>query len=579
VNSLRARLIWGFSLVAVVPLALALALLGTRIRQTMEQQASERLDGAIRVARGELVADGQRLAARVALLARDPQLKRLYLVGSASGLELRQFLAEQRFLLGLDYLAVADTGWRVSADASLAPPVGGRASSEAMEVESLPVAADSGLAVLVLANASGLALDARAPIPYAGASVGWVRGGVRVDSTFLARLRRLSGLELLLRDAGGRVLATTLAGREAPAMRPADPSIGRVHLGGQTYLTREVDLRLGAEGAPPRLTALASTAAADDALTVLGATAVALGVLGVLLAIVLGVVWSHQLARPVVRLAGFSERISRGEWDEPLAMESMRELQTLVDALERMRHDLRTYRDHLRTSERQAAYGEMARKVAHEIKNPLTPIALSVQGLKRSYDQKHPDFGATLDEAVRTVGEEVQRLKSLLQEFNELGRFPPPRPTPFVVGELLGDLKTLFHHEVEAGRLMFDLPPAVLSLVADPGQFRQALINLIQNALDATAAGAAGKAGAVRVAVARNGDTLCIGVSDDGPGMSEAQRAQLFVPGFTTKTHGTGLGLTIVERIVSDHKGTIAVESAPGRGTSFVIRLPMKPEA
>ena len=580
-NSLRARLIWGFSLVALVPLCLALALLGTRIRQTMEQQSAVRLEGAIGVARGELVADGQRLAARVALLARDPQLKRLYLVETAGDLELRQFLAEQRFLLGLDYLAVIDSAGRVSTDASFAVPAGGRTWSEPLDVETLPVAADSGLSVLTLANASGLALDARAPVLYAGGRVGAVRGGVRVDSTFLARLQRLSGLELLLRDAQGRVLATTLRGREAPAMRPADPSVARVRLEGRTYLTREVDLRLGPAGAPPRLTALASTAAADDAMAVLGSTAVVLGVLGVLLAIVLGVVWSHQVAGPVVRLAGFSERISRGEWDEPLAMESMRELKTLVDALERMRHDLRTYRDHLRASERQAAYGQMARKVAHEIKNPLTPIALSVQGLKRSYDQKHPDFGATLDEAVRTVGEEVQRLKALLQEFNELGRFPPPRPVPFVVGELMGDLRALFHHEVVAGRLAFDLPPTVLPLVADPRQLRQALLNLIQNALDATASGAPGGNGPghVRVAAAGNGEKLFIEVSDDGPGLSEQQRAQLFMPGFTTKTHGTGLGLTIVERIISDHRGTIEVESAPGRGTSFVIQIPTKPEA
>jgi nitrogen fixation/metabolism regulation signal transduction histidine kinase len=239
-----------------------------------------------------------------------------------------------------------------------------------------------------------------------------------------------------------------------------------------------------------------------------------------------------------------------------------------------MRNDLRTYRDHLRASERQAAYGQMARKVAHEIKNPLTPIALSVQGLKRSYDQKHPDFGATLDEAVRTVGEEVHRMKTLIQEFNELGRFPPPRMVPFVIGELMGDLRTLFHHEVVAGRLAFDLPPQVMPLVADAGQLRQAFLNLIHNALDATAAAN----GHVRVAVAAHDTTLFVAVSDDGPGLSEPQRAQLFVPGFTTKTHGSGLGLTIVERIISDHRGTIEVDSAPGRGTSFVIQLPMKAE-
>jgi len=574
-NSLRARLILGFSLVAVLPLAVALLLLGTRIRQTMEAQAAGRLDAAIGVAHGELVADGQRLAARVDLLARDAQLKRLFLVDVAGSLELKQFLAEQRFLLGLDYLAVTDTAGRVIADASLAPAVGGRASTEALDTETLPPAADSGLAVLTLGNASGLALDARAPIPYVNASVGLVRGGVRVDSTFLARLKRTSGLELLLRDERGRVLATTLTGREAPQMRPADPSLAQVKLAGQTYLTREMDLRLGPAGTPPpRLTALASTAAADDAILVLTSTAVALGVLGVLLAIVLGIVWSHQVSRPVVRLAGFSERISRGEWDEPLAMESMRELQTLVDALERMRADLHAYRDHLRASERQAAYGQMARKVAHEIKNPLTPIALSVQGLKRAYDLKHPDFEATLADAVRTVGEEVQRLKQLLQEFNDLGRFPTPRPVPFVAGELMGDLRTLFHHDVVAGRLAFHWPPAVLPLVADPAQLRQALINLIQNALDVTAAAN----GHVRVDVAAHGDRLWFAVGDDGPGLSPEQRAQLFVPGFTTKAHGNGLGLTIVERIVLDHRGTIEVDSEPGRGTTFVIQLPMKQE-
>src|SRR5262249_38099969 len=121
-----------------------------------------------------------------------------------------------------------------------------------------------------------------------------------------------------------------------------------------------------------------------------------------------------------------------------------------------------------------------------------------VQGLKRAYDQKHPDFAATLEDAVRTVGEEVQRLKQLLQEFNELGRFPPPRPIPFVAGDLLSDLRTLFHHEVVAGRIAFDTPGAVLPLVADRDQIRQALLNLIQNGLDATAA----TNGHVRVVVA-----------------------------------------------------------------------------
>ncbi len=568
-NSLRARLILGFSLVAVLPLALALVLLEQRIQQTVRAQAAARLEAAIDVVRGELADDGARLAARLRLLARDAQLKRLHLGGSETELELRQYLEEQRFLLGLDYLGVTDTAGRLIADASLAPSAG----AAAVGAGALPATADSGLGFVALAGHAGLVLDARSPILYADNRVGLVRGGLRLDSLFLARLQRTSALDLVLRDESGATLATTLHGSHAPAPRPADSTMGRVRLGDHAYFTREADLQRDAPAGAlrPRLTALASSAAADDAITVLRFTALALGGLGVLVAIVLGIVWSHQVARPIVRLANFSERISRGEWDEPLSLESMRELQTLVDALERMRTDLGGYRERLRASERHAAYGQMARRVAHEIKNPLTPIALSLAGLQRSYAQGRADFGATLEEAARTVSEEVQRLKQLLHEFGELGRFPPPRLTMFDARELLRDLGSLHAHDAEAGRLSLQSPPGALTVNADRDQLRRALLNLAQNALDATSA----VGGHVRVSAAADGGALRLAVSDDGPGLSEEQKNQLFVPGFTTKAHGSGLGLTLVERIVSDHGGTLEVESAQAHGTTFVIRLPL----
>jgi signal transduction histidine kinase len=589
VNSLRARLILGFTLVAVLPLALALLLLGQRFQHSVRAEAAVRLAAATDVVQGELRADADRLAARLALLARDPELKRLYLVETTDNLELRQYLADRRFLLGLDYLAIADTAGRVQIDAATAPAARMQAGREAMAADLLPATRDSGLAVVALGAARALALDACAPIPYMGDSVGFVRGGLLLDLPFLDRLKRSSGLDLILRDSTGRILASTFNPRPAPGTAaPAwvlevdrdrfgysghepDSTALRVVLAGRSYLMRDAALGIGPRQVA-RLTALASTASADDALTVLRTAALLLGLVGVVLGVMLGGLWSHQLSRPVERLAEFSERISRGEWDEPLQMQSVRELKTLVDALERMRADLRTYRDRLRASERQAAYGQMARKVAHEIKNPLTPIAISVAGLKRSYDQGHPEFAATLDEAVRTVGEEVQRLKVLLQEFSDLGRFPTPRPARFALGDLLSYLRSLYAHEVEDGRLSFEWPPGALMLMADKDQLRQALINLVQNALDATTA----NAGHVRVAAAAEGESLLLTVSDDGPGMSEEQRAQLFVPGFTTKAHGSGLGLTIVERIVSDHGGSIEVTSVPGRGTDFIVRLALE---
>ncbi len=574
-SSLRARLIIGFSLVAVLPLALALLLLEQRLRLSVRAQAVARMDAAIAGVQGELASHGERLAARLELLAREPRLKRLHLVSADGGLELRSHLEDTRFLLGLDYLAVTDTAGGVVADASLAP----QAAGAQVEATALPAARDSGLAVLPLRPDGGLVLDARAVIRYVDEPVGHVRGGLRLDGPFLARLQRASGLELMLREPGGRVLASTLAGGEAPAARPGEADAGLVRLGGRGFFTRETALRAGSPSRETgvRLVALAPTAQADDAVAVLRVTAATLGGLGILLAIVLGIVWSHQVARPVVRLAAVSERLARGEWDEPVELESLRELRALVDALERMRVDLRAYRENLRASERQAAYGQMARRVAHEIKNPLTPIALSVAGLQRAWQQGHEGFPEALDQAVRTVGEEVARLKALLQEFAELGRFPPPRPEDLDAGELLADLAALHAHDVGSGRLRFERPePAppearTLRVRADRDQLRRALLNLVQNALEA---GGATAPGPVRVSAAAEGGALRLEVADQGPGLTEEQRAQLFVPGFTTKAHGSGLGLALVERIVADHGGAITVDSVPGRGTSIVIRIP-----
>jgi nitrogen fixation/metabolism regulation signal transduction histidine kinase len=214
----------------------------------------------------------------------------------------------------------------------------------------------------------------------------------------------------------------------------------------------------------------------------------------------------------------------------------------------------------------------MARKVAHEIKNPLTPIAVSVADLKRSYEQQRPDFPRILDQAVRTIGDEVETLKRLLSEFSEFGRFPAPRLAPCRVADLLADLETLYGRDVASERLAFSHPEAGAVISADAGQMRQALINLIQNGLEA-----AGQTGRVRVEAGTAGGEILITVADTGPGLSAEQRSRLFTPGFTTKTRGSGLGLTIVERIVNEHGGAITVESGAGSGTAFRIRLPRGP--
>lgn len=568
-NSLRVRLVLGFSLVAILPVAIAMVLLGTRIESTERDQSAGRLAAALGFLRARLAADGERLSEKLSLLAADAQLKRLYLVDAGSDAGLREYLATQQFLLDLDYLGVMDTSGAVVADGSTWSTSRPRPGRDLVPAEALRVVRAPGLGLAALPGGRALSLDGAATILYQGQGVGLVRGGLALDSLRLSELRETSGVELVLWDAGGRVVASTLAGASSLAL-PEGGATARVALGGRSYFARADALAPGG-GPAARIAGLVPTASSDETLASLRATSLVLGLLAVALAVVLGLVWSLQLSRPVERLAEFSQRISRGEWEEPLALESMRELQALVDALERMRAELRDYRERLVAGERQAAYGQMARKVAHEIKNPLTPIAVSVADLKRSYDQQRPDFPQILEQAVRTIDEEVQSLKRLLQEFSDFGRFPRPEFAPCDLGALLADLRALFGGEVERGRLAFAPVEPGLEAPADRGQLRQALVNLIQNGLDVLTDG-----GVVRVHARRNGERAELGISDDGPGLNPEQRAQLFVPGFTTKAHGSGLGLTIVERIVTDHGGTIEVDTAPGRGTTFTLRLPLK---
>jgi len=239
-----------------------------------------------------------------------------------------------------------------------------------------------------------------------------------------------------------------------------------------------------------------------------------------------------------------------------------------------MRHDLRDYRERLIASERHAAWGLMARKVAHEVRNPLTPIAVSVADLKRSFERGRDDFPQILDEAVRTIGAEVDSLKRILQEFSDFARLPSPQPAPCRLSELLSDLASLYGGDVAAQRLTIAPPERDVTFSADRGQLRQALVNLIQNGLEAI-----GPDGRVAVSAQADGDRLAIVVADSGPGLSAERAADLFVPNLTTKPHGSGLGLTIVQRIVNDHRGSIVAESAPGRGTTFRIVLPLEARA
>ncbi len=227
--------------------------------------------------------------------------------------------------------------------------------------------------------------------------------------------------------------------------------------------------------------------------------------------------------------------------------------------------------------QRMAAWREIARRIAHEIKNPLTPIQLSAQRLRRKLGGRLPDPESEqmLVECTEAITSEVGAMKNLLSEFSNFARLPATDPTPTDLNKLVADTVSMYRGQRSIRfetDLASDLPPFDL----DREQIKRVILNLLDNAM-AAIDDVAGAAREIRVSTRLEGavGTVQLEVADTGCGIPAQDRGQLFEPYFSTKTHGSGLGLAIVSRIVSDHSGTIRVRSNRPRGTRVVVELPM----
>ena len=303
-------------------------------------------------------------------------------------------------------------------------------------------------------------------------------------------------------------------------------------------------------------------------------TVVLVGAIGVLLALFAGIWLWRRLSRPLERLAEASMAVAAGSRDAFVPeLKGRDEVASLTRTFNMMTVDLRESEERLRQSERVAAWREIARRIAHEIKNPLFPIQMSIETLKKAYDRKHPDLDEFFEESTETVLEEVARMKRIVTEFSDFARMPAPRPERLDLAEMAGDVLA-FHRDTAPEVQQRLVGSESLFAEVDHDQMRQVLTNLVQNAQDALK-GDLPNAPVLEVRVEPAGDdALRVVVTDNGPGMSKDTLARLFTPYFTTKSAGTGLGLAIVHRIVAEHNGTVSVDSEPGVGTRFVVQLP-----
>jgi nitrogen fixation/metabolism regulation signal transduction histidine kinase len=289
------------------------------------------------------------------------------------------------------------------------------------------------------------------------------------------------------------------------------------------------------------------------------------------LALLFGGYLNRWLRGSIDELTEAAARVGRGDLDTTLRDGPGGAFPATATAFNRMTRDLRDAREQLRQTERIAAWQEIAKSLAHEIKNPLSPIRLSVETLRKARERSSEDFDAMFDESTKTILQEVARLRVIVDEFSRFARLPAPKLRNTDLREIIAQAASL--HAKGAATLRTALPEGPLAAFVDADQITQVLHNLLQNAQDAAIEAHPDGGGAVRLSVEQSAGTLYIRVEDNGAGISADQTDAIFEPYYTRKEGGTGLGLAITQRIVTEHGGRIDVESKPGR-TVFTVVLP-----
>ncbi|MBD3217235.1 MAG: HAMP domain-containing protein [candidate division Zixibacteria bacterium] len=290
---------------------------------------------------------------------------------------------------------------------------------------------------------------------------------------------------------------------------------------------------------------------------------------GILIAGLLGYAFAQRLSSPIKELALAAEKISEGRFDRKIIWFSNDELGTLVDGFNEMYDRLKRSQQKLIQAEKLAAWNQMARKVAHEIKNPLTPIKISIEDLKRSYRKHEKEYAQILESASSTIINEIDKLKRIVDEFSSFARLPSPDLKQIDTVRLVEDSLKLYNNLIQEGRLIIKVKDDPGNVLADKGLFSQALVNIVKNSFEAD------PEGKIEVTINHEEDHAIISIKDHGPGISDRIRAQMFTPYFTTKAGGSGLGLVITQRILFDHEADISVNSEEGKGTEFAIRIPV----
>ncbi len=443
----------------------------------------------------------------------------------------------------------------------------------------------------------GVALSLTAVRTYSvGDKTLYIIGGRRLDENFLASLVVPNGMRALLyRNLESSFVPSSLTDASGPVAQADQfqPLIEQMQKQSQQQnvlvktiqwnndpASAETFHAIPLPGRNGELLGVLLLGSSGKELVVLKRQILKIAALVALVAIAIGLLlawWiSKRITRPVEELANGARDVASGRWETHIDVQGNDEIGQLAGAFNHMTNTLAAQKEKLVQTERVAAWRELARRLAHELRNPLFPMQITLENLQRARQLGPAQFQEVFAEGTATLKAELANLNSIVGRFSDFSKMPAPQFARVNVNETLRNAVRLFEPQFTAvGKpaitTEFFLTESLPEIDADPDLLYRAFQNLVLNALDAMPAG-----GSLILRTTDGADTVRIEVSDTGKGLTPEECSRLFTPYYTTKHQGTGLGLAIVQSVISDHHGTISVSSEEGRGATFRIDLPKR---
>jgi two-component system nitrogen regulation sensor histidine kinase NtrY len=592
--SFRSRLLAGFALTVFVSVAAVTVIVSAVTRQAFERANEERTTALVTQFRRAFNRRGEEVVQRVEAVAASDVCTRLALALNRTPSNYAAYLNEAKSLADnqqLDFLEFAGPDGIIISSAQWPAKFG---YPERLLLTGL-VPRDAFLRQEDLPAGPALGLSAIRKVDVGDKSLS-VIGGRRLDRNFMAGLELPSGMRAMLYQN----LSDSEAGTAVSPRHLIDPSSTLQQPGPLAPLIQDV---LQTHQETSAIVHWSSDASDDETIHAIPLAAQDGQVLGVLLAgnsrrsyvelrqhirsaallagsagILLAILFSgwtaSRVTRPVEQLADAARQIAVGNWNTKVPVRSSDELGALAQSFNRMSSELLEQKEQLVRTERIAAWRELARRLAHELKNPMFPLQLTIENLIRAKQKSPEQFEEVFQESSATLLAEISNLKAIVSRFSEFSRMPQPQFQSVQVNDILQNVARLLQVQLQSGGSVsieceLDLAASSEPIAADPDLLHRAFSNLGLNAMDAMPEG-----GRLTLRTRGGANSVFVEISDTGTGLNAEECERLFTPYYTTKAHGSGLGLAIVQSIVSDHGGRISVQSQPGNGTSFLIELP-----